>query len=177
MSSDPRTTWIVKRMLVLIALGATLLALGALVQVLGNHFASGSPQPYYYADASIEAAAYGCIAAGLFVGWSLSGRSAVIRDYSFPLMLAFLGITCVVVQWILVLLDYVAEFSLRASNAGLIRHLVDASALVQLAGWGAVAIAIGWALRVFLIRGRRVTPLSGDLQLWHLGPIRAPQDL
>jgi hypothetical protein len=59
----------------------------------------------------------------------------------------------------------------------LIKHLVDASALLQLVGWGAVAAAIGLTLRIFLVRGKSVTPLAEDLQLWHLGPIRAPQDL
>ena len=164
-------------MMVWIAFGAILLALGALVQVLGNHSGAGSPKIYYYADASIEAGAYGCITVGFFVAWSFSGRAKVVKDFSFPLMLAFLGTACVMVQWILVLLDYVVEFSLRASSAALIKHLVDASALLQMLGWGAVAAAIGLTLRVFLVRGKSVTPLAEDLQLWHLGPIRAPQDL
>lgn len=174
---DLRTTWIAKRMIVWLAAGATLLALGALVQVLENHSGGASPQNFFYADAGIEATAYGCIAASLFVGWGFSGRSGFIKDFSFPLMLAFLGAACVVVQWIMVLLDYVEQFSLRGSNPGAIKHLVDASALLQLLGWGAIAAALVLTLRVLLVRGKHESSLSEDMQLWHLGPIRAPRDV
>jgi hypothetical protein len=153
--------------IVLLAVAATLIALAAIVQYLGNHSGGGSLRGYYYADATIEALAYGCVTAGFFVSWILCSRSRATRDFSFSFMLVFLGAACVTTQWICTLIVYVLDFSTPsgasvATTAALVKHLVDAAALLQLAGWSIVAGAILLSFRVLVGRSKRSAALSGS---------------
>ena len=154
-------------------LSAGFLAIGAMVQVFGNHSNGSSPQNYYYADGAVETLAYGFAAAAFFLGWIYSGRSRALREFSLPLMLAFLGVVFITVQWVFVLFSYVEEFALRASQLQTIKHFIDTSAVLQLLGWGTVAAALAVSLRVLLARSRRDRPANpSELQWWHLGPTR-----
>lgn len=162
------TRWILERVIVLLAVAAAFLALGALAQVMANHSHAASPKNYYYADAVIQAVAYGLATAACFVGWAYAGRSSVLRAFSLPLMLAFLGAACITAQWTIVLLDYIEEFSFNAAYAQSIRHLVDASAMLQLVGWGAVAAALAVTLRIVITTSARARPT--EVQWWHHGP-------
>jgi hypothetical protein len=160
--------------IVLLAVAATLIALAAIVQYLGNH-SGGSLRGYYYADATIEALAYGCVTAGFFVSWILCARSRATRDFSFCFMLVFLGAACVTTQWICTLIVYVLDFSTPsgasiATTAALVKHLVDAAALLQLAGWSIVAGAILLSFRVLVGRSKRSSVTSG----WPVGADHAP---
>jgi hypothetical protein len=169
-SSVP-TRWILERVIVLLVAAAAFLALGALAQVLGNHSHTASPSNYYYADAVVEALAYGLAAAAFFIAWAYAGRSSVLKEFSLPLMLAFLGAACITAQWTIVLLSYIEEFSLNPAYGPSIRHLIDVSAVLQLIGWGAVAAALAVTLRIFITTPAR-EPGAGtsELQWWHHGP-------
>jgi hypothetical protein len=169
------TRWILERVIALLGAAAAFLALGALTQVLANHSHAASPSSYYYADAVVEALAYGLAAAAFFVAWAYAGRSSVLKEFSLPLMLAFLGAACITAQWFIVLLDYIEEFSLNPAYGPSIRHLVDVSAVLQLIGWGAVAAALAVTLRIFITAPvREMGATSSGLQWWHHGPTRAP---
>jgi hypothetical protein len=169
------TRWVLERVIVLLVAAAALLAIGALAQVLGNHAHGASLKPYYYADAVIEAVAYACAAAAFFIGWLYSNRSSAFRTFSLPLMLAFLGAACITVQWTFVLLTYFEEFSFNPAYAQSIRNLVDASAMLQLLGWGAIAAALAVTLRIFMTGSSRTRAAAdADVQWWHHGPTRAP---
>jgi hypothetical protein len=173
--SEMPTRWILERVIFLLAAAAAFLAMGALAQVLVNHSTGASPKNYYYADAVIQAVAYGLVAAAFFVAWVNSGRSTVFARFSLPLMLAFLGAACITAQWIIVLLDYIEEFHFNAAYLQSIKHLIDASAFLQLFGWGAVAIALAVSLRTLIARppGTPDSAAAG-LQIWHHGPTRVP---
>ena len=167
--------WILERVIVLLVAAAVFLALGALVQVLGNHSHGGSPSNYYYADAVVEALAYGLAAAAFFVAWAYAGRSSVLKAFSLPLMLAFLGAACITAQWTIVLLSYIEQFSFNPAYGPSIRHLVDVSALLQLIGWGSVAAALAVTLRIFVTTpAREPGAAASELQWWHHGPTRVP---
>jgi len=159
--TDLPTLWILRPSLVLLGVGTMLLAAASVVQLFSNHSTLGSPKYYFYADATIEALAFGCLAAGLFVSWSFSGRSSVTRRFSFSLMLGFIGAACLTTQWICTFIAYVKEFATAASgqsdnaNAAQIKHLVDASGFLQFAGWSAVAGAIFMTLVVLTARSKR----------------------
>lgn len=157
---DLPTLWILRPSIVLLAVGATLIALAAIVQLLGNHSGTGSLKDYYYADATMEAVAYGCVTAGLFVSWIFSGRSRVTSDFSFAFMLAFVGAACVTTQWVCTFVVYVLDFTTHpgpsaAARATEVKHLVDATALLQFAGWAAIAAAILLAFVVLVARTKR----------------------
>lgn len=169
------TRWILERVIVLLVAAAALLALGALVQVLLNHSHGGSPRYYYFADAAIEALAYGLAAAAFFFAWAYSGRARSVTDFSLPLMLAFLGAACIAVQWTMVLFTYIEEFSYNPGYTRSIGHLVDASAVLQLVGWGAVAAALAVTLHILVTPQTPALDASAsELQWWHHGPTRAP---
>jgi hypothetical protein len=157
---DLPTLWIVRPSILLLGVGATLVALSAILQYLGNHSGTGSPKDYYYADAAMYAVAYGCVATGFFVSWIFSGRSRVTRDFSFAFMLAFVGAACVATQWICTFIVYVLDFTTKlgpsyAARATEVKRLVDASAFLQIAGWGAIAGAIFLAFLVIAAKTRR----------------------
>jgi hypothetical protein len=157
---DLPTLWIIRPSVLLLAVGASLVALSAIVQYLGNHSGTGSPKDYYYADAAMYAVAYGCIATGFFVSWIYSGRSRVTRDFSFAFMLAFVGAACVATQWLCTFIVYVLDFTTKAgpsyaARATEVKRLVDASAFLQFAGWGAIAGAILLAFVIFAARTKR----------------------
>lgn len=161
--ADLPTLSIIRPAIVLLGIAAVLLAAASVVQLFANHSTS-SLRYYFFADATIEAMAYGCIAAGLFVSWSFSGRSQVTKDYSFAFMLGVIGAACLTTQWICTFCAYVKEFSTTTlgqsdiANAQQIKHLVDASAFLQFAGWGAIAGAIFMSLVVFTARAKRCLP-------------------
>jgi hypothetical protein len=169
------TRWILARVIFLLAAATALLATGAFVQVLVNHSGGTSPKNYYYADAVIEAVAYGFVAAAFFLGWVNSGRSTVFSRFSLPLMLAFLGAACITAQWFIVLLDYIEEFHFNAAYLQSIKHLIDASAVLQLCGWGAVAFALAVSLRTLIARPAHASESAAPgVQIWHHGPTRVP---
>jgi hypothetical protein len=173
--AEVSTPWVLGRVFVLLFAAAAFLALGALTQVLANHAHTRSIANYYYADAVVEAFAYGLAAAAFFVGWAYAGRARALREYSLPLMLAFLGAASVTAQWIIVLLNYIEQFSMNAAFAQSIRHLVDVSAVLQFVGWGAVAAALAVTFKTILATSSppRDAPLP-ELQWWHHGPTRLP---
>lgn len=169
--TDKPTRRILQRSLALLVGAAIFFVLGALVQLLGNHSQSQSPQNYYYADAIIEGIAYWLAAAAFFLGWVSAGRSVFVKDFSLALMLAFLGATCIAVQWVFVLLDYVEEFAHRGLFQASIHHIVDASGILQFMGWGAIAASLAVTLYV-IARGPMQPVASGGtgVQFWHRGP-------
>jgi Phage integrase family len=172
--SEMPTRWILERVIFLLATAAAFLALGAFAQVLLNHSSGASPKNYYYADAVLQAVAYGFVAAAFFIGWVNSGRSTVFTRFSLPLMLAFLGAACIAAQWIMVLLDYIEEFHFNAAYLQSIKHLIDASAVLQLCGWGAVACALAVSLHTLITKPAHAPESTAPgLQFWHRGPTRA----
>lgn len=163
--SDLPTHVILRPAILLIATAAVLLAAASVVQLFANHSTS-SLRLYFYADATIEALAYGCVAAGVFVSWTFCARSKATRDFSLAFMLGFIGAACLTTQWICTMIAYVKEFSTTSlgqsdlANATQIKHLVDASAFVQFAGWGAIAAAIFLCFCVIAARSKRPAPLG-----------------
>ncbi len=171
--SDKPTRRILQRALALLVGAALFFVLGALVQLMGNHSHSLSPQNYYYADAVIEGVAYWLVAAAFFLCWVSAGRSVLLKDFSLALMLAFLGATCIAVQWVFVLLDYVEEFARHGLFQQSIHHIVDASGILQFMGWGAIAASLAVTLYVITSGATQPGALGATgVQFWHRGPTR-----
>jgi hypothetical protein len=155
---------------VLLAVAAALIAIAGVVQLLSNHTGGASLRNYFYADATLQALAYGCVATGFFVSWTCSARSRVTREFSFSFMLAFVGAACIATQWVCTLIVYVLDYTTTtpqtyAQKAAEVRHLVDASALLQITGWAAFAGAILVSLFVLVARSKRSLPASPP-QMW-----------